>query len=57
MTDADPRRDRAGTLHLHGLLAHWNEIANEPWVDTLLGWECEPACNFHPVNRGIGFQD
>jgi DNA replication protein DnaC len=39
MTDADPRRDRAGALHLHGLLAHWSEIANEPWLDTLLGWE------------------
>ena len=39
MTDADPRRDRAGALNLHGLLAHWSETANEAWVDTLLGWE------------------
>ncbi len=39
MTEPDTRRARAGALNLHGLLAHWSEIASEAWVDTLLGWE------------------
>ena len=39
MTESDIRRARAGALNLHGLLAHWSEIASEAWIDTLLGWE------------------
>ena len=35
----DVQRARAGALHLHGLLAHWEEVINESWVTTLLGWE------------------
>jgi DNA replication protein DnaC len=35
----DHDAQRAGALHLHGLLAHWNEVNNESWVTTLLGWE------------------
>ncbi|MCW8309147.1 IS21-like element helper ATPase IstB [Acidiphilium sp. PA] len=35
----DVQRARAGALHLHGLLAHWDEVINESWVTTLLGWE------------------
>lgn len=39
MTEPDPMRARAGALHLHGLLAHWPEVAAEAWVAPLLGWE------------------
>ena len=39
MTERDTQRARAGTLNLHGLLAHWSEVADEAWVSTLLGWE------------------
>jgi hypothetical protein len=27
------------TLRLYGLLAHWAEIADAPWLPTLLQWE------------------
>jgi hypothetical protein len=39
MTEPDTQRARAAALNLHGLLAHWNEIAAEAWVTPLLGWE------------------
>jgi len=39
MTEPDTQRARAAALNLHGLLAHWNEVAAEPWVTPLLGWE------------------
>ena len=39
MTEADTQRARAAALNLHGLLAHWSEIAAEPWLTPLLGWE------------------
>ena len=32
-------RQRAEALRLHGLLAHWQEVAAEPWVAGLLDWE------------------
>lgn len=32
-------RERAQALHLHGLLAHWPEVATAPWVEPLLQWE------------------
>jgi DNA replication protein DnaC len=38
MTSADARQ-RAMALQLHGLLAHWAECADQPWLDPLLGWE------------------
>jgi DNA replication protein DnaC len=38
-TERDTQRDRATALNLHGLLAHWGEIASETWVTSLLGWE------------------
>jgi DNA replication protein DnaC len=38
MTNSD-RRQRATALQLHGVLAHWGECANQPWLDSLLGWE------------------
>ena len=30
---------RAKALNLHGLLAHWSEVAAADWVPTLLDWE------------------
>jgi DNA replication protein DnaC len=39
MSDANTLRDRAKTLQLHGLLAHWEEVAEAPWVAPLIDWE------------------
>jgi DNA replication protein DnaC len=39
MNELDILRERARALHLHGLLAHWSEVANEPWLAALIGWE------------------
>jgi len=39
MSDPDPLRDRARALHLHGLLTHWGEVATQPWLAPLIGWE------------------
>lgn len=41
MTPPDPNslRARAQALHLNGLLAHWAQVAHEPWVAQLLDWE------------------
>ena len=38
MTIADARQ-RATALQLHGVLAHWAECADSPWLDPLLSWE------------------
>jgi DNA replication protein DnaC len=35
----DARRQRAAALQLHGILAHWAECAEQPWLDPLLSWE------------------
>ena len=32
-------RQRASALQLHGVLAHWSECANQPWLNPLLDWE------------------
>jgi DNA replication protein DnaC len=39
MNDPTTLRARAGALHLHGLLAHWPEVATADWVAALLDWE------------------
>ena len=39
MTEPDTQRARAAALNLHGLLAHWNEVAAEAWLTPLLDWE------------------
>jgi DNA replication protein DnaC len=39
MNEADTLRDRAAALHLHGLLAHWSEVGQMPWVVELIDWE------------------
>jgi hypothetical protein len=44
MTERDTRRDRASALNLHGLLAHWGEIASETWVTST-------SCKFDPGMR------
>ena len=35
----DPLHQRAQALHLHGLLAHWAEVAGQPWGEALILWE------------------
>jgi DNA replication protein DnaC len=35
----DPLQERAEALKLHGLLAHWQEVARQPWLAQLLEWE------------------
>lgn len=35
-TDA---KSRAAALQLHGLIAHWSECAEAPWLEPLLTWE------------------
>jgi DNA replication protein DnaC len=39
MSDPDHLRVRARALQLHGLLAHWNEVAHQPWLATMIDWE------------------
>ena len=39
MNPIESLHQRAKALHLHGLLAHWPEVAAEPWVECLLQWE------------------
>jgi DNA replication protein DnaC len=39
MTDPNSLRARAAALHLHGLLAHWPEVATADWLAPLLDWE------------------
>ena len=41
MDTIETLRQRAEALRLHGLLAHWQEVAAEPWVAGLLRWEEE----------------
>src|SRR3954467_14286560 len=30
---------QARALKLHGLLAHWQEVQDQPWLARFLGWE------------------
>jgi hypothetical protein len=39
MTDPNTLRARAAALHLHGVLAHWPEVAAADWLAPLLDWE------------------
>ena len=38
-TTDDPLMARAKALKLYGLLAHWEEVAGEPWIEPLIQWE------------------
>ena len=39
MSNLDALHARAKALKLHGLLAHWTEVANDGWVEALIDWE------------------
>ena len=39
MSNLESLRLRAKALQLHGLLAHWSEIASTDWVEPMLQWE------------------
>ncbi len=39
MTPIEHLLSRTKALQLHGLLAHWHELADTGWVETLLDWE------------------
>jgi DNA replication protein DnaC len=39
MTELESLRGRAQALRLHGLVAHWEQVASAGWVEELLGWE------------------
>ena len=39
MTLANPLLERATTLGLHGLVAHFDQVGTQPWVSSLLDWE------------------
>jgi len=39
MTIPIDARQRAAALQLHGILAHWAECAEQPWLEPMLGWE------------------
>lgn len=32
-------RQRAEALHLHGVLAHWDDVATSDWIENLVQWE------------------
>jgi DNA replication protein DnaC len=46
-------RDRASALRLHGVLAHWSELANADWLAGLIQWE-EEARAQRSLDRRIG---
>lgn len=39
MTTSDLLRQRAQALRLHGVLAHWTDIVDAPWLAPLSQWE------------------
>jgi DNA replication protein DnaC len=39
MSNLESLRARAQALHLHGMLAHWPQIASADWVEPLIQWE------------------
>jgi len=41
MSNLESLRLRAKALQLHGLLAHWSDIATADWVESMLQWEEE----------------
>jgi len=38
-TNLDALRDRAKSLGLYGLLAHWKDLADEPWLERFIEYE------------------
>lgn len=45
-------QDRATALKLYGLLSHWEEIQNQPWLSELIEWE-EQARTQRSLERRI----
>lgn len=39
--NSDPLMARANALKLHGMIEHWEEIAETGWISTLIQWEEE----------------
>lgn len=37
----DQMKEQAYQLHLHGVLAHWGEVASTDWLPKILAWEVE----------------
>ncbi len=52
MNNLDTLRQRAEALHLHGLLAHWQEVASADWTEKLVQWE-EDGRTQHSLERRI----
>ena len=52
MSNLDTLRQRAEALHLHGLLAHWQEVASADWTEKLVQWE-EDGRTQHSLERRI----
>ena len=52
-TETDPLMARAQALKLHGLLAHWPEVAAETWVAPLIQWE-EEQRTIRSLERRLG---
>ncbi len=53
MTTDDPLMARAKALKLHGLLAHWQEVAGAPWIEPLIQWEEEERAR-RSLERRLG---
>jgi DNA replication protein DnaC len=53
---SDLLRGRAQALRLHGLLAHWNEISDTPWLPNILQWEENERIRRSLERRLIGAQ-
>jgi DNA replication protein DnaC len=52
-TPADPLMARARALKLYGLLAHWSEVAEAPWLAALIQWE-EEQRTIRSLERRLG---
>ena len=53
MNHPDALQLRAQALHLHGLLAHWPEVATADWIAPLLAWE-EQERSRRSLERRLG---
>jgi len=53
MTPIEHLRQRAEGLRLYGLLAHWHELTDTAWVETLLDWE-EAERSRRSLERRLG---
>lgn len=53
-----PLYRRAQALKLHGVLAHWEDIQETPWIADLIAWEetarCERGCQLRLQNARLG---